>query len=152
MFSMPRSLDVITLFHNPSLRSSIRALDLLKRASALAQESSSGMTFNDAEPNSETSSKNIPVPGNEFELEVTTKPPTEDQLNNIFDYLGATAAIPGKPSEIVQGARDREEAIRKVMADGSKFIRPVVVDWSNGKAVLGGNESLIIRMLKELPQ
>lgn len=132
------------------------------------------MTFNDAEPNSETSSKNIPVPGNEFELEVTTKPPTEDQLNNIFDYLGATAAIPGKPSEIVQGARDREEAIRKVMADGSKFIRPVVsymspviftlflemnlltlsqvVDWSNGKAVLGGNESLIIRMLKELPQ
>ncbi|KAI5300368.1 hypothetical protein KEM56_002510 [Ascosphaera pollenicola] len=151
----------------------VRALDLLKRASALAQDSSSGMTFNQVEPTSEASSKEVPVPGNEFELEITTKPPTEDQLNNIFDYLGSTAALPGKVSDIVQGARDKEDAIRKVMADGNKFIRPVVscksriiimiymqaktnprqvVDWSNGKAVLGGSEPLIIKMLKELPQ
>ncbi|KAI5290419.1 hypothetical protein KEM54_001589 [Ascosphaera aggregata] len=147
MFSMPRSLDVITLFHNPSLRSSLRALNLLERASALAQEASCGVTFDSSNP-----SRGIPVPGNEFELEVTTKPPTKDQLNSILDFLGGTAAVPGKASDIVQGARDREDAIRKVMADGSKFIRPVVVDWSNGKAVLGGNEPRIIKMLKELPQ
>ncbi|KAI5307963.1 hypothetical protein KEM55_006930 [Ascosphaera atra] len=92
------------------------------------------------------------MPGNEFELEVTENPPTEEQLTTIFDYLGPEAAIPGKPSDLVKEARNQEDAIKKVLENGNSFIRPVIVDWDNGKAVYGGNEPAIIKMLKELPQ
>ncbi|KAI5277870.1 hypothetical protein KEM52_004823 [Ascosphaera acerosa] len=147
----PRSRDVITLFHSPALRSSQRALELLQRAAAAAQEGEGGKLFSwEGNREGKETQEARSIPATDFELEVTTAPPTEDQLGSIFDYLGAAAAVPAPAAQVVRGARDREDALRKVLADQSRFIRPVVVDWSNGRAVLGGDESQIIRMLREL--
>jgi hypothetical protein len=49
---------------------------------------------------------------------------------------------------LVNGASSESEALRKVKSDGASFQRPVIVDWSEGKAVLGDNESEILKMLK----
>jgi len=54
-------------------------------------------------------------------LDVTEEAPTQDQLKNILDYVGA-----GKVGEVVKGARDASDAIRKVNESGDNFLRPVV--------------------------
>jgi hypothetical protein len=59
---------------------------------------------------------------------VTEAPPTSDQLKNILEYLG------GSPGKVVQGASDETDAMRRLKADGNTFIRPLVVDWNQGKA------------------
>ena len=66
----------------------------------------------------------------EFELDVTEAPPTADQLKNILDYLGGPSAV----SRIIEGAKDETDAVRRLKADEDTFKRPLVVDWSQGKA------------------
>lgn len=39
-----------------------------------------------------------------------------------------------KVGDLVEGANDRVDALRRVKEDGERFRRPVVVDWNNGKA------------------
>jgi arsenate reductase-like glutaredoxin family protein len=41
--------------------------------------------------------------------------------------------------------------LRKLNENGDNFQRPVIVDWNQGKAVVGDNESEILKMLKEKP-
>ena len=53
----------------------------------------------------------------------------------------------GKAGELVKGAASESDALRKVKEDGGLFNRPVVVDWSEGKAVVGDKESEILRLL-----
>jgi arsenate reductase-like glutaredoxin family protein len=77
-------------------------------------------------------------------LEITEAAPTPDQLKNIFEYLGA-----GKAAQLVKGASTQSDALRKVKEDGENFQRPVVVDWSAGRAVVGGDESEILRLVRE---
>ncbi|KAK5014708.1 hypothetical protein LTR16_003726 [Cryomyces antarcticus] len=80
-----------------------------------------------------------------FELEVTEDPPTGDQLRSMLDYLGS-----GGVAKVVKGASNQAEALKKVQEDGSNFIRPVVVDWNNGRAVVAGdNQSEILELLKK---
>lgn len=55
--------------------------------------------------------------------------PTNDQLTNIFEYLGQD-----KIGSVVEGASTPTEALRKLKEDGSLFQRPLVVDWGNGRA------------------
>lgn len=55
--------------------------------------------------------------------------PTRDQLTNIFEYLGSD-----KIGSVVEGASTPTEALRKLKENGELFKRPVIVDWSNGKA------------------
>ncbi|KAJ5353478.1 hypothetical protein N7541_006042 [Penicillium brevicompactum] len=94
----------------------------------------------------------------DFELEVTTSPPTLDQLRSILDYVSPVSGIggPGEKvtygvAELVKGARDAEDALKKFKENNENFVRPVTVDWTNGRAVIGDHESEILRMVRQLP-
>ncbi|KAI1941117.1 hypothetical protein LOZ53_002502 [Ophidiomyces ophidiicola] len=147
MFRFHKPLDVVTLFHKPSLPTSLRALALLKQASANAAETATTDQASDHTAQNQLERNRR----EQFDLTVTEDPPTPDQLKLIFDYMRANEKKVA-PSELVAGARDRLDALRRLKEDGSTFIRPVVVDWNNGKAVLGTNESEILRLLREEPQ
>lgn len=134
----PKTLDPITLFHNPSLSASNRALQILQRASTAASEASiSADTKANRESSQSTATSahdalhNVPTNRGDFQLDVTTAPPTTDQLRNIFEYLGSGAgARTVPPSEVVPGATDARDALRKFAeaagnGDGG-FVRPVV--------------------------
>ncbi|KAF7594996.1 hypothetical protein BBP40_007596 [Aspergillus hancockii] len=90
----------------------------------------------------------------EFQLEVTTAPPTTDQLRNILDYVGDAAGgrVTYSVSEVVNGARDAEDAIKRFKEGSGEggFVRPITVDWTNGRAVVGDNESEILKMVQQL--
>ncbi|CAD0094913.1 unnamed protein product [Aureobasidium vineae] len=73
--------------------------------------------------------------------------PTNDQLTNIFEYLGQD-----KIGNVIEGASSPTEALRKLKENGSLFQRPLVVDWGNGRAVSGDNESEILKLLQTTPK
>lgn len=100
-------------------------------------------------------------------IDVVEGPPTNDQLSNILEYLG-----PSKAGSAVSGASDGTDALRKFKASENAFQRPIVVDWNNGRAgtwqtpyhdqikqsiangaaVVGDNESEIMKLVRELPK
>ncbi|KAG5298519.1 DUF1687 domain-containing protein [Histoplasma ohiense] len=151
MFRFHKTLDVITLFHKPSLPASTRVLALLKQANTDAATAA----IRDEASGAPASRRS------EFELNVTEEPPTPDQLKSILDYVGAGVggdvakarggAAMAMPGDLVQGAQDRLDAMRRLKEDGSRFTRPVVVDWDNGTAVIGDNESEILKLVREIP-
>ncbi|KAJ5439097.1 uncharacterized protein N7458_010095 [Penicillium daleae] len=154
MFRFSKTLDPITLFHSPTLAPSIRALNILKTASIAASETAT-------EDQASDHSAHAAQQRGEFELEVTTAPPTADQLHSILEYISPvseTSGAGGKAKaiygvgELVKGARDAEDAIKKFKEDGGRFVRPVTVDWVNGRAVIGDNESEILKMVRQLPE
>ncbi|KAI9809293.1 MAG: hypothetical protein M1825_002584 [Sarcosagium campestre] len=170
MLRFHKSLDVITLFHNAKQPSSLRALALLKQTSATASETA---TEDQAGDHSQQNQRQR----TEFELNVTEDAPTSDQLRSIFEYVGAP-----KAGEIVKGARDEADAMKKLKESADNFQRPIVsgmphqpnpdldilcrersliqrfvlleqiVDWNNGRAVVGANESEILKMINTLPK
>ncbi|KAH7398916.1 thioredoxin-like protein [Phaeosphaeria sp. MPI-PUGE-AT-0046c] len=131
--------NVVTLFHKPSNEASTRVLTLLKQSNAQAvahateDQASSHQAQNKAERT-------------EFELEVTEEPPTGDQLKSIMEYLGGSAG------KVIQGASDESDALRRLKADANTFQRPLVVDWNQGKAVIGDNESEIMKLVRAIPK
>ncbi|MCJ1363723.1 hypothetical protein MMC16_002832 [Acarospora aff. strigata] len=133
MFRFHKPIDVITLFHSPARPASSRVLKILQQASAEASEPP-------PEPDQSGQSK---VQSKEFELNVMEDPPTGDQLRSILEYVG-----PRRAGDLIKGARGEAEAMRKLQENGESFVRPVVVDWSNGRAVIGENESEILKMVK----
>ncbi|BAE62798.1 thioredoxin-like protein [Aspergillus flavus] len=140
VFRFPKTLDPITLFHSPSAPASQNALKTLQRALAAAEA---------GEP--QTTKRG------EFQLEVTTEAPTTDQLRNILDYVTADPAGAGSNrvvygvEQVVKGARDAEDALKKFKENGAQgIVRPITVDWTNGRAVLGDNESEILKMVHQL--
>ncbi|KAF8864904.1 hypothetical protein BDZ45DRAFT_737031 [Acephala macrosclerotiorum] len=138
MFRFHKTLDVITLFHKASSPASLRVQTLLKQVSANAAEHS---TEDQASDHSHQTKPNRP----EFELEVTEELPTQDQLKSILEYVGAQ-----KASTVIKGAKDEADALKKLTSES--FQRPVTVDWSNGRAVAGANESEILKMIESLPK
>ncbi|KAI9839709.1 MAG: hypothetical protein M1837_002056 [Sclerophora amabilis] len=136
MFRFHKTLDVITLFHKQSSQASVRALTLLKQQSAIASETAT-------EDQASDHSSHDHAQRVQFELDVTEDPPTSDQLRNIFEYIGAKRA-----GDIVKGARDEADAVRKLKENGDSFQRPVTVDWNNGQAVVGDNQSEILKMIQ----
>lgn len=56
----------------------------------------------------------------EFELQVEEQP-THDQMRSILDYVGASRA-----GEVVEGAKDDKDALKKWKANEGSFRRPVV--------------------------
>ncbi|MCJ1476150.1 hypothetical protein MMC13_004815 [Lambiella insularis] len=133
-----KSLDVITLFHKPSVPASTRVLTLLKQVSAEASDTAT-------EDQATDHSHQKKIQRSEFELNVTEDPPTGDQLRTILEYVGARRA-----KDVVEGARNESDAMRMLKEDSKRFRRPVVVDWNNGRAVIGENESEILKMVGEL--
>lgn len=57
----------------------------------------------------------------EFELNVTEEPPTSDQLRTILEYIGER-----KASEVINGAKDTDDAIQKLKENTKRFRAPVV--------------------------
>ncbi|APA11674.1 hypothetical protein SS1G_05135 [Sclerotinia sclerotiorum 1980 UF-70] len=140
MFRFHKTLDVITLFHKASSPASLRVFTLLKRASANAA------AFATEDQASDLAANTTPQ-RDEFELEVTESAPTPDQLRSILEFMG-----PSKIGSIVTGAKDEADAVRKIKSNEDSFQRPLTVDWSNGRAVAGDNESEILKMLNALPK
>jgi arsenate reductase-like glutaredoxin family protein len=136
-----KTLDVITLFHKPSVAASTRVANLLKTASAHASATATEDQASDHTP------QNKAVARSAFELEITEAAPTADQLRSIFEYLGS-----GKAGQLVKGAASESDALKKLKESGDNFERPVIVDWNQGKAIAGENESEILKMLRELPK
>lgn len=128
--NQPKSIDPITLFHNPTLTSSTHALTVLKQAATIASETATEDQASDYTNHAKNQRS-------EFQLEVSSEPPTTDQLRNILDY----ASAPGKgkgverknyvPGEIVKGARDAEDALKRFKEDQDRFVRPIVCPLSS---------------------
>ncbi|KAF2131172.1 hypothetical protein P153DRAFT_337511 [Dothidotthia symphoricarpi CBS 119687] len=131
--------NVVTLFHKPSSQASTRVLTLLKQQNA---QSVAHATEDQASSHEAQNKSQKP----EFELDVTEAPPTGDQLKNILEYLGGTGAA----GKVVDGAENESDALRRLKADGNVFQRPVVVDWNQGKAIVGANESEILSLLSSV--
>ncbi|GES63105.1 hypothetical protein P170DRAFT_408385 [Aspergillus terreus] len=139
VFRFAKTLDPITLFHSPSVPSSTRVLNILKQASAAAE------------------AETVASKRGEFQLEITTAPPTADQLRNILDYVTANPAGASQNTvqygvgEVIRGAKDAEDAVKRFKESGEGvFVRPITVDWTNGRAVVGDNESEILKMVHQL--
>ncbi|KAL9131592.1 MAG: hypothetical protein Q9175_006724 [Cornicularia normoerica] len=140
MFRFHKSLDVITLFHKPSVPASIRVLTLLKQVSAQASETATEDQATDHKHQNK-------LQRTEFELNITEDPPTGDQMRTILEYMGAHNA-----GRLVEGAKDSGDAIKKLRENPTTFKPPVTVDWNNGRAVVGDHESEIMKMIAQLPK
>ncbi|RMX87489.1 hypothetical protein D0869_02324 [Hortaea werneckii] len=166
--------DVITLFHAPSVPASMRAHTILKQAAATAQSSATEDQASDHDNQSRLQRTDFNL-GCRFarndesqghgELEMTAPeldrsdgadmsnidvqetPPTPDQLTSILDYLG-----PSKAGSVVEEATGTSDALRKFNAKQQAFQRPVTVDWNNGRAVVGDDESELMRLVRTLPK
>ncbi|TPX10744.1 uncharacterized protein E0L32_008313 [Thyridium curvatum] len=139
MFRFHKPLDIVTLFHKTSSPASIRVANLLKQASAAAAETATEDQASDHTAQTKAAQRQ------EFELNITEDPPTADQLQTILEYVG-----PSRIASVVKGANSQKEALRKFKESADNFQRPVVVDWNNGKANAGDNESEILKMLNDL--
>jgi len=135
-----KTLDVITLFHKPSLPASMRVYNILKQASATATEHATEDQASDH--THQTKATRQP-----FDLNITEDPPTPDQLKSILEYVGAQ-----KAGTIIKGAKDKADAMRKLKENADNFQRPITVDWNNGRAVAGDNQSEIVKLLETLPK
>ncbi|KAL7913467.1 thioredoxin-like protein [Trichoderma velutinum] len=127
MFRFHKTLDIVTLFHKASSPASVRVSNLLKQASTNAQKSATQDSEARRDP---------------FELNITEDAPTVDQVQTILEYVGQSGA-----SQVVKGARDDKDALKKFKENKENLLRPLTVDWSNGKAIAGDNESEILKLL-----
>ncbi|KAK5175249.1 uncharacterized protein LTR77_000386 [Saxophila tyrrhenica] len=132
--------DVITLFHAPKNPASIRVHTMLKQAAATAHSHAT-------EDQAADHKKQSKLERTDFDLDVQEGPPTSDQLSSILDYLG-----PSKAGTVINEATGSSDALRKFKASEMSFVRPVVVDWNNGRAVTGDNESEIMDLIRSLPK
>lgn len=107
-----KTKDIITLFHKSSTPASTKVLNLLKQVSANASEAATEDQASDTTPQTQFTRA-------EFDLDVTEKPPTPDQLRTILDYVGT-------PSSVINGASTVDEAMKKFKQDAESFKRPVV--------------------------
>ena len=104
----------MTVFHKASSPASVRVANLLKQVSANA---TSGATLDQA---SDHSAQTTPI-RDQFELNITEDPPTDDQVKTILEYVG-TSGI----SNVIKGANTEKDALRKFKESKENFIRPVV--------------------------
>ncbi|OAQ67081.1 hypothetical protein VFPPC_14430 [Pochonia chlamydosporia 170] len=136
MFRFHKSLDIVTVFHKASSPASTRVANLVKQISANAQ---AGATLDQASDHTaQTKATRDP-----FELNITEEPPTVEQVQTILDYVGK-----GGVASVIKGARDEKDALKKFRESKENFLRPVTVDWNNGKAIAGDRESEILKLLK----
>ncbi|POS86658.1 hypothetical protein EPUL_002287 [Erysiphe pulchra] len=131
-----KTLDVITLFHKTNSSASRNVFNILKKASENASVASSGISSS-----SDSSSFKRRDP---FQLEITEELPTRDQLKCILEYVRED---PGIESVMINGAKDENDAWKKMIANSDNFRRPLIVDWSRGRATSQTNESEILKMI-----
>ncbi|GAB0135680.1 hypothetical protein EsDP_00004009 [Epichloe bromicola] len=136
MFRFHKSLDIVTVFHKASSPASTRVVNLVKQISANTQ---AGATLDQASGHSpQTKATRDP-----FELNITEDPPTVEQVQTILNYVGK-----GGISKVIKGANNEKDALKKFRQSKDSFLSPVTVDWNNGKAIAGDDESEILKLLK----
>lgn len=108
-----KTLDVITLFQKAGTPSSLRAHAILKQASATAVAYATEDQASDAQTQPKRQ---------EFELDVTEEPPTQDQLESILQYIGAE-----KIGQVIPGAKNEKEALKTFTLNKDSFQRPLVI-------------------------
>jgi hypothetical protein len=102
--------------------------------------------------------------------DVQESTPTADQLTSILEYLG-----PAQAGSVIADATSTTDALKRFKANESLFKAPVTVDWMNARAgmlipfvvcdkggrgyieltlmaVVGDNESEIMKLLRTLPK
>ncbi|RKF62702.1 putative duf1687 domain containing protein [Erysiphe neolycopersici] len=136
MFRFHKTLDVITLFHKTNSSASRNVYNILKKASENASAASSGVS---SSSDSSSFKKRDP-----FELEITEELPTRDQLRSILEYVREG---PGIESVIINGAKNEDDAWKKMIANSDNLHRPLIVDWTRGRATSQTNESEILKMI-----
>jgi arsenate reductase-like glutaredoxin family protein len=111
---------MLTIFHNPSLRTSKEALRLLQKASR---------RYN-------------------FEIDLIqtkTRPPTHQQVANIVEYLGNGSIDEGLKHILVPKTAEGEEIknpstvaeVQQILDKNPAYLRkPLIVDWNRGKALI----------------
>lgn len=109
-----KTLDIITVFHKPSNPASTRVANLLKQVSANAQAEA---TIDQASDHSAQTN----TPRDDFELNITEDPPTQDQVQTILGYVGKSGI-----GNVIKGARDEKEALEKFKQSSENFRRPMV--------------------------
>ncbi|KAM0712244.1 hypothetical protein Q7P37_011338 [Cladosporium fusiforme] len=140
LFKESAKKDVITLFHKPSAPASMRVHTLLKQTSANAVATA---TEDQAADHTQQSK----LERTEFELDVQESAPTSDQLTSILEYLG-----PAQAGSVIADATGTTDALKKFKANADSFKAPVTVDWMNARAVVGDNESEIMKLIRTLPK
>ncbi|GAB7359970.1 hypothetical protein MBLNU230_g7495t1 [Neophaeotheca triangularis] len=140
LFKEAGTKDVITLFHNPASHASIRAHTILKQANATSKAHAT-------EDQASGHDKQSRLERTEFNLDVQETAPTTDQLSSILEYLGAS-----KVNSVVEDATGTSDALRKFKASETAFKRPITVDWNNGRAVTGDDESELMKLIRTLPK
>ncbi|QDS69863.1 hypothetical protein FKW77_000435 [Venturia effusa] len=140
LFGEHGAKDIITVFHKPSLPQSTRVVTFLKQTQANAKVTA---TEDQASSHPVTSKPER----TDFDLDVQEAEPTEDQLKSILEYVGESGA-----GKVVEGANSVRDAVRKVKEDAGRFKRPLIVDWHQGKVVVGEEQSEILRLLKSVPK
>ncbi|KAG6016447.1 hypothetical protein E4U43_008637 [Claviceps pusilla] len=136
MFRFHKSLDIVTVFHKASSPASTRVANLVKQISANAQ---AGATLDQASDHTaQTEARRDP-----FELNITEEPPTVEQVQTILDYIGKEGI-----NKVIKGATNEKDALKKFRESKESFLRPVTVDWNNGRAIAGDSESEILKLLK----
>ncbi|KAL1585871.1 hypothetical protein WHR41_05103 [Cladosporium halotolerans] len=140
LFKESAKKDVITLFHKPSNQASVRAHTLLKQTAANA-------TATATEDQAADHASQSKLERTEFELDVQETAPTTDQLSSILEYLG-----PAQAGSVISDATGTTDALKKFKANENSFKAPVTVDWMNARAVVGDNESEIMKLIRTLPK
>ncbi|KAG6036022.1 hypothetical protein E4U41_005839 [Claviceps citrina] len=136
MFRFHKSLDIVTVFHKASSPASTRVANLVKQISANAQ---AGATVDQASDHTaQTAARRDP-----FELNITEDPPTVEQVQTILEYVGKEDI-----QKVIKGASNEKDALKKFRESKESFLRPVTVDWNNGRAIAGDSESEILKLLK----
>lgn len=128
-----KGLDVITIFHSPAVPASFKALNLLKRASAVAGETATEDQVSDHTSQTKSSLQT------QFELNITEDPPTPDQLKSILEYVGAQRA-----GTIIEGAKNEQDAMSKWKGNNDIFQRPLV-SFTEPDLLATGHELTIFR-------
>lgn len=107
---------MITIFHNPSLKTSTEALVLLQKASR---------RYN-------------------FEIDLIQtekQPPTHQQIANIVEYLGNGSIDEGLAQVLVPEAVEKKPStvaeVKEILDRNPGYLRrPLLVDWNRGKALI----------------
>ncbi|KAI8368947.1 hypothetical protein BD560DRAFT_398171 [Blakeslea trispora] len=124
-FRPPRSLPILTLFHNYQSEKSKAALALLQ--------------------NKQKNARGDDV----YRIDIVgqNEAPTDTQLGQVASFLGTQNAWKDMIQEDVQSAQD---ALHVVQSNPGLLRRPIVVDWEKGKAAIGSRTlDAIEQLIKE---
>ncbi|KAI7852445.1 hypothetical protein BDC45DRAFT_513430 [Circinella umbellata] len=119
-FRPPKTLPILSIFHNGNIKRSRTALDLLKKRAPQKNG-------NDA-----------------YRIDVIdSQPPTIEQLRQVASFLPHQGKEESSWYSMVQHPdklQDWSEIAQKIHEEPSLLTRPIVVDWSNGKAAINDND------------